>query len=109
MVLNDYPVVTGAGLYRSDRFTTAFSLRTKVEDAFQRLVEEVASTGADLVMSYPSDGLLHDVGGNPLDLLRSAYPNAKLVTRIKHSHSTMGASKGSATASVAECVYLGRA
>jgi adenine-specific DNA-methyltransferase len=109
LVLNDYPTVTNAGLYRPDRFTTAFSLRSKVTGAFEALVNEVASTGADLVLSYPSNGLLHDVGGNPLDVLRNAYPKAKLVAQIEHSHSTMGASKGSATASVAECLYVGRA
>lgn len=109
LVLNDYPTVTGAGLYRTDRFTTGFSLRSKVSGAFEALVQQVASTGADLVLSYPSNGLLHDVGGHPLDVLRGAYPNAALVAQIEHSHSTMGASKGSATASVAECLYLGSA
>ncbi|AJA09876.1 hypothetical protein SKP52_14970 [Sphingopyxis fribergensis] len=109
LVLNDYPPVTGAGLYRPDRFTTPFSLRSKVTGAFKALVEEVASTGADLVLSYPSNGLLHDVGGNPLEILQNAYPNAELIAQIEHSHSTMGASKGSATASVSECIYLGRA
>ena len=109
LVLNDYPTVSGAGLYRPDRFTTPFSLRSKVEGAFQALVEEVASTGADLVLSYPSNGLLHDVGGDPLDVLGSAFPQAKLVAQIEYNHSTMGASKGRATASVAECIYLGRA
>lgn len=109
LVLNDYPTVTGIGLYRPDRFTTPFSLRSKVKGAFQTLVEEVAATGADLVLSYPSNGLLHDVGVNPLDVLRSVYPDAQLVAQIEHNHSTMGASKGSATASVAECLYLGRA
>lgn len=109
LVLNDYPTVTGAGLYRPDRFTTAFSLRSRVTGAFETLVEEVASTGADLVLSYPSNGLLHDAGVSPLDVLRKTYPNAELVAQIEHSHSTMGASKGSATASVAECLYVGRA
>lgn len=108
LILYDYPTVSGAGLYRPDRFTTAFSLRSKVEGAFEALIEGVASTGADLVLSYPSNGLLHDVGVNPLDVLLSAYPNAKLVAQIEHNHSTMGASKGSATASVAECLYLGQ-
>jgi adenine-specific DNA-methyltransferase len=109
LVLYDYPVVTGIGIYRPDRFTTDFSLKTKVAAAFTALVDEIASTGADLVLSYPSNGLLHDVGGNPLDVLKGAYPNAKLVMQIEHSHSTMGASKGSATAAVAECIYLARA
>jgi adenine-specific DNA-methyltransferase len=109
LVLYDYPKVTGVGLYRPDRFTTDFSLRSRVADAFKALVEEVASTGADLVLSYPSNGLLHDVGGNPLDVLKATYPKAQLVTEIDHSHSTMGASKGSATATVSECLYLARA
>lgn len=109
LVLYDYPTVTGAGLYRPDRFTTPFSLRSKVGEAFRQLVEEVASTGADLVLSYPSNGLLHDVGGNPIDALQVAYPNARLIAEIDFSHSTMGASKGSATANVSECLYLGRA
>ncbi|MCL6699542.1 DNA adenine methylase [Sphingomonas sp. NSE70-1] len=109
LVLYDYPVVTGVGLYRPDRFTTDFSLRSKVADAFKALVEEVASTGADLVLSYPSNGLLHDVGLSPLEVLKGTYSKAELVTEIQHSHSTMGASKGQATAAVAECIYLARA
>lgn len=109
LVLYDYPTVTGAGLYRPDRFTTPFSLRSKVGEAFRQLVEEVASTGADLVLSYPSNGLLHDVGANPIDALQVAYPNARLIAEIDFNHSTMGASKGSATARVSECLYLGRA
>jgi adenine-specific DNA-methyltransferase len=109
LVLYDYPEVTGVGLYRPNRFATDFSLRSKVGDAFKALVDGVAATGADLVLSYPSNGLLHDVGGNPLDVLRGSYPKAKLAKEIEHSHSTMGASKGKATASVAECIYLARA
>lgn len=109
LVLNDYPEVIGTGRYRPDRFTTPFSLKRKVADAFQTLVSQVAATGADLVLSYPTNGLLHDTGVHPLDVLRSVYPGAALVAQIDHSHSTMGASKGSATASVAECLYVGRA
>lgn len=109
LVLYDYPTVTGVGLYRPDRFRTAFSLRREVDVAFQTLVRDVASTGADLVLSYPSNGLLHDIGGDPLDVLRTAYSNVQLVAEIKYNHSTMGASKGQATASVAECLYVGRA
>jgi adenine-specific DNA-methyltransferase len=109
LVLYDYPELTGAGRYRPDRFTTPFSLRSKVKGAFHALVNEVAATGADLVLSYPSNGLLHDVGVSPLDVLRSAYPKAEQVAEIQHNHSTMGASKGKATASVAECLYVARA
>jgi len=109
LVLYDYPTVTGQGLYRPGRFTTDFSLRSKVEVAFGTLIAEIASTGADLVLSYPSNGLLHEVGGSPLDLLRAQYPKARLIDQIAHSHSTMGASKGQATAPVAECLYEAKA
>lgn len=109
LVLYDYPEVSGRGLYRPKRFTTNFSLRTKVVEAFKNLVTEVAATGADLVLSYPSNGLLHDVGASPLEVLKVTYPNARLFAEIEHSHSTMGASKGSASAVVAECIYLAQA
>jgi adenine-specific DNA-methyltransferase len=109
LVLYDYPSVTGKGLYRPGRFTTDFSLRSKVADAFRALVAEVASTGADLVLSYPSNGLLHDAGCCPLELLRAAYPTAQVAAEIGHRHSTMGASKGAAQSAVVERIYLARA
>lgn len=109
LVLYDYPVVTGIGRYRIDRYTTGFSLKGKVKSSFRKLVGSVAAIGADLVLSYPSNGLLHETGQDPLDLIREVYPNSEIVARIEHSHSTMGASKGNAKASVAEYIYLGRA
>lgn len=109
LVLYDYPAVTGQGRYRSGRFTTDFSLRSKVAAAFQSLIDEVASTGADLILSYPSNGLLHEVDACPLDLLRMKYPKAHLALQVDHRHSTMGASKGPAKAAVAERIYLARA
>lgn len=106
LVLNDYPSITGQGRYRPGRFTTDFSLVSKVEAAFRQLVQDVAAAGADLVLSYPSNGLLHQSGGCPLELMRAKYPTAKLVTEISHNHSTMGASKGPAKAEVRERIYL---
>lgn len=109
LVLYDYPQVTGQGRYRPGRFTTDFSLRSNVAAAFSSLVKGAASTGADLVLSYPSNGLLHEVGGCPLELLRARYPTAHLAAEIEHTHSTMGASKGPARASAVERIYIGRA
>jgi adenine-specific DNA-methyltransferase len=62
-----------------------------------------------MVLSYPSNGLLHEVGGCPIELLRSEYPKARLATEIEHNHSTMGASKGEAKAAVTERIYIARA
>jgi adenine-specific DNA-methyltransferase len=47
LVLYDYPTVTGRGRYRPGRFTTDFSLRSKVAHAFSSLIKQAASTGAD--------------------------------------------------------------
>lgn len=109
LVLYDYPEVSGKGRYRPGRFTTEFSLSAKVENAFRQLVESVSTTGADLVLSYPSNGLLHQIGRAPLDIILESYPSAETATAIAFSHSTMGASKGAAKADVIELIYVGRA
>lgn len=109
LVLYDYPEVTGQGRYRAGRYTTDFSLVSKVVGAFRVLVNEVASSGADLVLSYPSNGVLHAAGECPLELLREVYPTARLAAETSHKHSTMGASKGSAKSQATERIYLATA
>lgn len=109
LVLYDYPRTSGQGRYRAGRHTTDFSLVSRVVNAFRVLISEVASTGADLVLSYPSNGVLHLAQACPLELLQEAYPRAELSAEIEHVHSTMGASKGSAKSSVRERIYFARA
>lgn len=106
LVLYDYPNVTGKGRYRPGRFTTDFCLSGKVVEAFETLVSDVAAVGADLILSYPTNGLLHKVGACPLEIMRRTFPNACLAREIQHRHSTMGASKGPAATSVAERIYV---
>ena len=109
LVLYDYPELTGKGLYRPNRFATGFSQIGRVEEAFKELAARTAALGADLVLSYPSNGLLHAAGGDPLDILRAAFPRAKMALELRHSHSTLGASKGPAKAAVAERIYVAAA
>ena len=109
LVLYDYPVVTGQGRYRPGRFRTNFSLASRVEEAFRQMISDVASSEADFVLSYPSNGLLHAIGGCPLALIREKYPAARIAAEIEYSHSTMGASKGAAQSVVTERIYVGRA
>jgi adenine-specific DNA-methyltransferase len=106
LVLYDYPETTGKGLYRPGRFTTSFSLSSKVVGAFQQLISDIAAADADLVLSYPSNGLLHKVGACPLELIREVYPSGRVAMELDHSHSTLGASKGAAKASVTERIYV---
>jgi len=107
LVRYDYPSSSGAGRYRPDRFTTPFSLKTKVRPAFKSLFEEISNRGWTLVLSYPSSGLLHRTDSQPLDDLLSKY--FPRVTRSLVSptlHSTLGARHGAARTSVSEMVWL---
>jgi adenine-specific DNA-methyltransferase len=106
LVLYDYPSTSGAGLYRPDRFCTPFSHKSKAPQAFDCFVKAAADTRADLVLSYPSNGLLHDAGINPGQILRKHYRSVRCCRRIPHSHSTFGASKGVAQSKVTELIYL---
>jgi adenine-specific DNA-methyltransferase len=108
LILYDYPSVTGAGLYRPNRFQTPFSIKTKVLSAFTSLLDSVVRLNADLVLSYPSNGLLYECAASPESLLKDRFRKVEIATRISHSHSTFGASKGSAKETVTEQIYLAR-
>jgi adenine-specific DNA-methyltransferase len=105
LVLYDSPAVTGAGQYRGDRFNTPFSVKGCVDNAFECLVSSVANLGADLVLSYPSNGLLYEAGFDPMSLLGRSYKTVQLVTSVPHTHSTFGASKGVQKANVEEQIF----
>jgi adenine-specific DNA-methyltransferase len=108
LILYDYPIASGAGLYRENRFTTPFSLKSKAPRAFEEFVASSKRIGADLVLSYPSNGLLHESGVRPRDILRKYYTNVELCYELPHTHSTFGASKGPASSEVTELIYLAK-
>lgn len=105
LTLYDYPASSGAGRYRPDRFHTPFSKKTTVKQAMQELVSLCQSLGADLVMSYPENGLLNKTGTDPLEILRRYYKNVEVSHCINYEHSTMGSSKGAAKLAVKEYIY----
>ncbi len=107
LVRYDYPSSSGSGRYRPDRFTTPFSLKTKVRSAFVSLFEEISKRGWTLVLSYPSNGLLHHVGSqSPDGLLKEHFSRVdqKIITPTLHS--TLGGRHGKARMSVSEIVWL---
>jgi adenine-specific DNA-methyltransferase len=61
-----------------------------------------------LVLSYPSDGLIHESGLNPKKILSKYYSDVQLCYRLPHTHSTFGASKGPAKSKVTEYIYLAK-
>lgn len=104
----DYPKVTGNARYRSDRFQTPFSIKSEAAKSFDSLAAATASIGADLVVSYPEEGLLGELRLSPMDLLQRHFRLVEVCDRIQHSHSTHGASKGPATRAVTEIIYWAR-
>lgn len=109
LVKYDYPNALGKGRYREDRFISPFSTKTSVKWAFGELINRTRALGADLILSYPSEGLLQKTGTDLFALLREHYPKVDLAYKCDHLHSTMGASKGAAKNGVVELVYWARA
>lgn len=108
VIFYDYPAARGRGLYRDDRAMSSFSYSTKVRGVIERLISSVRSIGADLILSYPSNGLLPDSRTQIVDMVRRHYGRDPDVVPLAHSHSTMGASKGNATHRVVEILYRAR-
>jgi adenine-specific DNA-methyltransferase len=108
LVLYDYPEVTGAGVYRIDRFRTPFSIKSQAAAALDALVSAVSNVGADLVLSYPTNGLIYQTGHDPLTIMKTHFRSVERCQAISHDHSTFGASKGLAKSAVVEQIFLGR-
>lgn len=109
LVKYDYPKALGKGRYREDRFLSPFSTKTSVKWAFGELINRTRALGADLILSYPSEGLLQKSDTDLFTMLREYYPKVDLAYKCNHQHSTMGASKGAAKNGVVELVYWARA
>jgi len=108
LIKYDYPVATGAGRYRSDRFTSTFSLKSKVYKSLQEMIRASSSLGSYLVISYPQNGLLDDSKSVIMALLKQYYNRAEVVKLIPFRHSSLGASKGIEKYNVSEMIYLAR-
>lgn len=104
----DYPDAIGIGRYRSDRFISDFSIKTKILAAMNRLISNTAKLGARLVLSYPEVGLLETPEETIRSLVKTHFGYSPHVTRIPHSHSSLGASKGHQAYSVNELVFATR-
>jgi adenine-specific DNA-methyltransferase len=103
----DYPSVKGKGRYREDRYLTPFSKPKLVKSAFENLIQSAAAIESDLVISYPSNGLLFQVGGDLITLLLYHYSSVEL-TRISHQHSTLGGRPGKKMQPVEENIFVAR-
>lgn len=103
--LYDYPSARGHGLYREGRLASAFSRQRTVQAAFDELIRGCAQIGADLIISYPKNGLLKDSFQVIPELLHKHFKKVPQAICIEHTHSTMGASKGADRQMVSEVLF----
>ena len=105
MVLYDYPLLSGDGQYRPNRFKTPFSIRSLAFDAINQFIQSVSNSGADLVLSYPKNGLLYKTGDMIEDVVSSHFKYFQVSKVIPYKHSTFGAANGAATQLVEEQIF----
>jgi adenine-specific DNA-methyltransferase len=100
--------VIGKGRCPTKRFVSRFCHKREAVTAFQDLFANVANTGAAVVLSYPTKGLLHDIDVEPRELLRQFFKTVRLRQVVGMQHSTMGGSKGESARPVTEVLYYAR-
>ena len=105
LLLYDYPTSEGVGRYRSDRFVSSFSIKTKVEEAMDDLIGGCSKIGCRLVLSYPEKGLLPNAREIISQMIRKHFGCEGTIETIDHIHSTLGASKGQASHRVIELIF----
>jgi adenine-specific DNA-methyltransferase len=105
LIQYDYPVSSGSGRYRADRFQTPFSHVRAVESAFENLVAGAAALRSQLILSYPSNGLLAEANVHAAWVLRRHFRRVRLVYRADKRHSTLGSAPGVPSRDVVELVY----
>lgn len=108
LMLYDYPVSSGIGRYRDDRFRSRFSLRKSVPEAFENLVSGAARLGCHLVISYPENDLIKDTKKTVLSILNKHFNKSEVAEEISHKHSSLGNSKGIAKYNVNELIFYAR-
>ena len=105
LYLYDFPMSTGIGRYRDNRYASPFSKKTEVIGAFERLFSGVRDLGIPLVLSYPSDGMLNVAGASVEEFVRDNFSDVSVIS-ISNTHSTMGASKGPARKNTIEHIFV---
>jgi adenine-specific DNA-methyltransferase len=106
LILYDYPIVSGKGQYRPGRFSSAFSLSSKVEEAFKTLIERAALNDSTLIVSYPKAGLLPNPESTIPDMMSQYFKKVHAPIVLDYRHSTLGASKGHQKQNVKEMFFV---
>lgn len=90
LFLYDYPETSGKGRYRTGRAASSFSTKTRVEESMRNLIEKSSALGSDLIISYPSDGLLENSTEQIPNMMKEYFDGTIEAISLPHTHSTMG-------------------
>jgi adenine-specific DNA-methyltransferase len=108
LCLYDYPPITHKGLYRTKRHQTEFCSRTAASSSISKLIHASAKLGADLIISYPRNGIADLSVREMRGLIGQHYRSVDVSFELTHHHSTFGASNGSANTKTTELIYFAR-
>ena len=106
LLLYDYPPSDSVGRYRPGRFSSLFSLKSKVHETIETMIARCADLGCRLILTYPENGLLPDSKTVLLSLLRRHYGSDVSTVPLDHLHSSLGGSKGYQKLKVTEVIYV---
>ena len=101
----DFPSSSGAGRVPSSRFTSTFSLKTGIVEAFTDLMTSVSEMNLPLILSYPSDSLLSKIGSS-IPEIADGLARIASTESFDAEHSTLGASNGSKHKNATENLYV---
>lgn len=105
LYLYDFPDSKGNARSRTDRFETGFCRKTAVAACFQDLCRNVARMKVPLIISYPANGLLTELGFT-VDEIAMQHFSSVTKRAIQAQHSTMGASSGNSKKPATENLYV---
>lgn len=97
----DNPKLAYKGLYRTDRYTSPFSLRTKAFDEFDNLFKLLSQEEKTIVLSYSTKGILKEYEMEYL--IKKHYKHCE-IKRTDYNHSTQG--KGNIN--IEELLYIAK-
>ena len=101
-----YPEVASNGRYPASRPSVDFARLRTVERAMQRILERSADLGATLVLSYPSNGVLHSRGIDLRQLLSRYFSKVTIAHEEVKQHSTFGGPNAEPKVSAVEMIYV---
>lgn len=103
-----YPEISNDGRYPKKRAPVDFARLRTVNDAMQLIVKRSAEIGATLVLSYPSNGILHRTGADLRELLGTWFSKVTIAHEEVKQHSTFGGPNSDPKVSAVEMIYVAR-